>query len=165
MAFTAKGTDRFAFGALYVLVCLVTLWFGFRLLNHALAIRFFKDYLVQWETGLSAFNVHQGLWPAFSGSNHIRYMDELANRMTQAGVTLPNSNTAVAYRYRIERFGHSTEEIFVLGFNDRLILFGLSNRSIRHLDQALDGHTDLTTGRVSGRLGKSGKTYIGQVRI
>jgi hypothetical protein len=165
MVLTPKLTDRFSFGILYVLVGLLTLWAGFRLVNHALEIRFFKDYLLQWEVGLNAFSVQEGQWPVFTGSNHAHYMERLASNLAQMGVTLPHSNTRSAYRYRVEHFGHRAEEIFVLCLHDRLVLFGLSERTLHRLDIALDGRADLTQGRISGVPGKQGTTYIGQVRL
>lgn len=165
MAFTAKGSDRFSFGALYVLVALITVWCGFRLLNHSFELRFFKDYLLQWETRLNGFSVNQGVWPVFDGSNHKQYMDNLSHKMSLAGITLPHSNTGAPYRYRVERFGRQAEEVFLLCLHDRMILFGLSEKTIRNLDQSMDGHEDLTKGKVSGRKGKTGENYIGQVRL
>lgn len=165
MTLTAKGADRVSFGALYIIVALITLWIGFRLLDYSLEIRFFKDYLLQWETRLTAFSVQQGTWPVFSGNNHGPYMDSLSLKMSQAGIQLPRSNTRVAYRYSVDHFGRKSEEIFVLGLHDRLVLFGLSGKTMRRLDRSVDGHTDLTKGRVRGYHGTAGKTFIGQVRL
>lgn len=165
MAITAKGVDRLSFGGIYVLVILLTFWAGFRLLNHGFELRFFKAYVLQWETRLNAFNAKQGIWPVFNGSNHRQYMESLSARMTQFGISLPRSNTQEVYRYRIEHFGGRSEEIFILSLHDRMVLFGLSGKTLGRLDQLIDGLSDLTRGRVSGRLGKSGETYIGQVRL
>lgn len=165
MAFTAKGSDRLSFGALYVLVALITLWGGFRLVNHSFEVRFLKDYLLQWETRLNAFAANQGVWPVFDGSNHGQYMARLSQKMSLAGISLPHSNSGAPYRYRVERFGGPAEDVFLLCLHDRLILFGLSEKTIRKLDQSIDGHSDLTLGKVSGRKGKSGENYIGQVRL
>ena len=121
--------------------------------------------MLQWETRLTAFSVNQGVWPVFNGSNHGQYMARLSQKMSLAGITLPHSNTGAPYRYRVEHFGRQAEDVFLLCLHDRLILFGLSEETVRHLDQSLDGHSDLTQGRVSGRLGKSGENYIGQVRL
>jgi hypothetical protein len=165
MALTARGTDRFSFGVLYLLVGLLALWMGFRIINSGLEIRFLKDYLLQWESDLNAFTVQEGILPVFTGNNHTQYMDSLTLSMTQAGLDLPHSNTQVNYRYRVERFGDRSEEIFVLCLHDRMVLYGLSAKTLRSIDKALDGSVDLTRGRVSGRPGISGKTYIGQVRL
>ena len=165
MAITSNITDRFSSGMLYILMALVTLWSGFRLLNHGLEVRFFKDYLLQWEVGLQAFSSQQSTWPAFSGSNHAAYMDALVRRMKNAGVALPDSNTPAAYRYRIERFGARDEDIFVLCFHDRIVLYGISKTTLGRIDEGIDRHSDLLRGRVSGWIGKNSKTYIGMWRL
>lgn len=161
MDITPKAADRFSFGVLYILVASIVLWAGFGLINRGFEVRFFKDYLVQWEVGINAFTARQGMWPKFSGTNHVDYMDRLAKQMTSAGVALPNSNTRKAYRYRMERFGSMDEDIFVLCFHDRIILYGISGSTLGQLDKVVDRHTDLLRGRVSGRPGKNPNTYIG----
>ena len=165
MAISPIATDRFTFGTLYAMVAVILFWAGFPMINHGLSSRFLKDYLLQWEASILAHSSRQGQWPSFTGSNHVSYMDAVIDNMSRAGVPLPNYNTNVTYRYRIEKFGTGDEDIFILCFHDRLVLFGLSNKSLNHLDKAIDHHQDLMHGQVSGYLGKNGKTYIGTWRI
>jgi hypothetical protein len=165
MQITPKVTDKFSFGTLYVLVALITLWAGFRLVDQGWQVRFFKDYLLQWETALQTFSAQYGRWPVFSGINHVEYMDTLVRQMKYAGVTFPDSNTPTAYRYRIEYFGSKDENIFVLCFHDRIILYGISGNTLGKLDKMIDKHSDLIRGRVSGRPGKNSKTFIGMWQL
>lgn len=165
MAVSPIATDRFTFGILYAMAAAILFWAGSPLIDQGLASRFFNDYLPQWEVSIRAHTAQQGQWPKFSGSNHKDYMDGLIRQMAIAGVPLPNSNTQVTYRYRIKKIGAGDEDIFILCFHDRLILYGLSNQSMNRLDKAIDRHPDLIHGQVSGHLGKNGKTYIGTWRI
>ena len=165
MAISPIATDRFTFGILYTMVAVILIWTGFPLLNQGLASRFFKDYLLQWEVSIRAHSAQQGRWPVFSGSNHVSYMDSVVRNMAGDGVPLPNSNTNVTYRYHIDKFGSGDEDIFILCFHDRLMLYGLSDNSLNRLDKTIDNHQDLMHGQVRGYLGKNGKTFIGMWRI
>lgn len=157
--------DRFSHGVLYVVACLTTLWFGFYISNNALEIRFLKKYLLQWEVCLRAFQAHQGRWPDFSGGNHVAYMDELVRRISREGIVVPCSNTGGAYYYRISKLGRADESIFVLVLHDRLILYGISEKTLGKLDRLVDGRIDLNGGQVSGSAASDRLTFIGQWRL
>lgn len=124
-------------------------------------VRFFKDYLLQWEVGLRAYGSEQGRWPAFSGNNHVDYMDALVIQMRHAGISLPKSNTTSAYRYRMDRFNADDEDIFLLCFHDRIILFGVSDQTLVRLEKTIDGNSNIHGGRISGQPGKNSQSYIG----
>lgn len=159
---TARATDRLSFGFLYLLIGAVILWFGFRMINHGWEIRFFKDYLLRWEVSLEDFEVHQGIWPVFSGGNHATYMEGLMAQFSRAGVAPPRSNTSRAYCYLIDGLWREKEDIFVLVLRDRLLLYGISAGTLKYLDRAVDGRNDLDHGRIRGWKGKNKTTYIGQ---
>ena len=165
MAPSPIATDRFSFGLVYTMVALITFWAGFRLINQGLESRFIKDYMLQWEVSIRAYSAKQTQWPKFSGSNHVAYMDSLINEMKRAGVPLPDSNTDVTYRYHMAPFGAGDEDIFVLCFHDRLVLYGLSGNTMNRLDRTVDQHSDLEHGRVTGYPGKTAKTHIGMWRL
>lgn len=162
---TARFTDRLNFGLLYGLIAVIIIWFGFRMVNHAWEVRFFKDYLLRWEVSLDEFEAHQGVWPVFSGGNHGEYMDGLTAQLSRAGIPLPRSNTSKAYRYRIEGFGREKEDIFVMVLQDRLLLYGINAKTLTYLERSVDGQVDFEHGRISGRVGKNNNTYIGQWRL
>ena len=165
MVLPVKTTDRFFHGLLYLLIAGISLWAGFGLINRGLEVRFIKDYLLFWEVSLNTFNAQQGRWPEFTGSNHVAYMNDLTRAMVHLGIQPPASNTATAFRYRMDKFGRDAEDIFVLCLRDRMVLFGLSEQSMLALDRSVDKHHDLKRGRVSGRPGKLQGTYIGQWRL
>ena len=162
---TAKATDRISFGVLYVVVAALIVWAGFRMADYGLEMRFVNDYLLGWEVGISAYEAQHGQWPAFKGNNHVDYMEKLIRRMGHVGVQPPDSNTRSAYRYRIERFGGETEDIFILCLNDRILLFGISQRTLNRLDKVVDRQPDLGSGCLTGGPGKNKKTYMGQWRL
>lgn len=166
MAPSPKSADRFSFGMVYAMVALITLWAGFRLVNHGLESRFFNDYLLQWEVSMQAYSVRQGFWPQFTGSNHVDYMNRLTQAMKAAGVQPPKSNTDVTFQYQISPLGGEDEDIFVLCFHNRLLLYGLSRNTINRIDRCVDHHADLKRGRITGYPGHhSANTYIGMWRL
>ncbi len=165
MAPSPFASDRISFGIVYAMVAVITLWAGCRLINHGLESRFLKDYLLQWEVSIRAFSAQQGQWPQFTGSNHVAYMNRLMSAMKTAGVQLPKSNTDVTYRYQLAPIGAEDEDIFVLCLHNRLVLYGLSTKSLTRLDRCVDRHKDLKRGRVSGYPGKTAKTQIGMWRL
>jgi hypothetical protein len=162
---TARAADRVLFGMLYTALGLLTLWMGFRMADQVLEMRFVNDFLPKWETGVAAFEANFGRWPRFDGDNHAGYMQELTRRMRRSGVQPPVSNTGEAYRYRIERLAGEQEDVFILCLNDRIILFGVSEKTLGRLDKAVDNCSDLGSGRLLGRIGKNKKSYIGQWRL
>jgi hypothetical protein len=162
---TAKSTDRIVFVVLYVSVGMLTLWAGFRMADLGLEMRFVNDFLKRWEIGLAAYQADQGQWPVFNGNDHLAYMEELTRSMRRAGMSPPPSNLAAAYRYRLERFTGDSEEIFLLCLNDRIVLFGITEKTLEILDKAVDRRPDLSDGRLVGRPGKTKTTYIGQWRL
>ncbi len=162
MVLSAKKTDRLCFGALYLLVAVLTLYGGGRMVNRGLDFRFLKDYLLRWEVCMHALSAQQEQWPVFSGTNHAAYMNRLTVRMNRFGIQVPASNTAVAYQYRIENFFRADEDIFVLCLQDRMVLYGVSDKVLAQLDRAVDNHSDLSRGRIIGRPGKNQGTFIGQ---
>ena len=165
MAPNPTTVDRCSHGVLYVVVGLATLWFGFHIFNDALEVRFLKNYLLQWEVSLSAFQAQQGRWPVFSGGNHVAYMDELVTRIAREGIALPTAHGGGGYRYCISKLGQADERIFVLVLHDRLILYGISEKTLERLDRLVDGRIDFTRGRVSGSAARNRETFIGQWQL
>jgi hypothetical protein len=93
MALSGKAVNKLIFVGLYGGLIALVVWGGSRLINYSLDSRFYKDFLLQWEASLSSYSVKSGIWPHFSGSNHVEYMDNLNQLMSRSSVSLPKSNT------------------------------------------------------------------------
>jgi len=161
----ASATDRIAFMALYVAAGAVVLWTGFQLTDYGLEMRFVNSFIKPWQVGLAGYDANQGIYPVFDGHNHVAYMEALIERMRQNGITPPDSNVAAAYRYRLNRFAGRDEDVFLLCLSGRIMIYGLSQKSLKRLDQAVDQTSGLASGQLIGRPGKSQTSYIGQWRI
>ncbi len=161
MRFTGDNVDKIMSTALYILLmCLVT-WAGFRIVNYALETRFYKDFLIEWEIAVKDYSLNGGSWPLFKGNNHIEYMDSLVSLMKASDIPPPHSNTKRPFVYRLRKIGPAEEQIFLLCFSDKIILYGLSEETFRKIDGMVDDTPDETAGAFTGRRGKEGTAYIG----
>ena len=123
---SAKASDRITALALYLGLLALTVWIGIRWVNGALESKFYKAYLVKWEISLKGYTAQGGMLPRFSGSNHVVYMDALVQGMEAVGIDPPSSNTPRAYIYRIDHLLAPGEELFLLCFATRIVIYGLS---------------------------------------
>jgi hypothetical protein len=48
---------------------------------------------------------------------------------------------------------------------DRLILYGISEKTLERLDRLMDGRIDFTRGRVSGSAAKNREMFIGRWQL
>lgn len=162
MEVPGKAVDRIGFGILYVLIGFLVIWFGSRMVAHAVEVRLLKDFLLHWEIRALSFNAEQGAWPEFSGSDQVAYMRSLISRMSLNGMTPPVSNGPNSFEYRLRGFGDDREDIFVLVLPDRMVLYGISPETLEFIDRAVDGRADLARGHITGKAGKNLDTRIGQ---
>ncbi len=160
MVWSRKAVDRVAAGILYLGICAVIVWTGIGVINHAMEVKFYKDYLLKWESSMERCRASNIKWPHFNGSNHAEYMKELIKRMTDKGIEPPRSNTLSAYCYVLDRIGWKPEHIFVLCLEDRIIIYGLSKRTFKKIDAYIDGTADPYKGRLRGKVGKDKVTVI-----
>ncbi|HDH87906.1 MAG: hypothetical protein B6I32_03540 [Desulfobacterium sp. 4572_20] len=165
MALSGKAVDKLVFGGLYVVLIALVVWGGSRLINYSLDSRFYKDFLLKWEVCLRAYSVKSGIWPHFSGSNHVEYMDNLNQLISRSGVSLPKSNTGRSYVYRIKKIGEEQDDIFILCFSNRIILYGISKDTFTRIDRFVDGELSKEKGFFTGYLSKDGRTMIGLWRL
>lgn len=165
MALSGKAVDKLLFICLYGGLIALMVWGGSRLINYSLDSKFYKDFLLQWEASLSSYSVKSGIWPHFSGSNHVEYMDNLNQLMSRSSVSLPKSNTGRSYIYRIKKIGKEQDDIFILCFSDRIILYGISKDTFTRIDRFVDGELSKEKGFFTGHLSKDGRTYIGLWRL
>ena len=165
MALSGKAVDKLVFIVLYGGLIALVVWGGSRLINYSLDSKFYKDFLLQWESSLSSYSVKSGIWPDFSGGNHVEYMDNLSQLMERVDISPPKSNTGHSYVYRIEKIGKEQDDIFILGFSSRIFLYGISKDTFKRIDRFVDGEVDKKKGFFTGFLSKDGRTYIGVWRL
>ena len=168
MALSWKAADRLASIAVYTGFGCLTIWAGIALINHSLDSKFYKDFLLAWEVALHAYGLEGGSWPHFSGGNHVKYMDQVARLMSNRVPSPPSppaSNTVRPYVYRLHRIGAHREDIFLLCFPQRMILYGISAKTFACLDTYIDGGVDPKKGVFTGRPSSDGLTYIGRWQI
>ena len=165
MAFSGRTTDRLVAIALYAGFGVLVLWAGTALINHSLDTRFNKDFLIKWQIAALAYNNNEGPWPHFSEGDHIRYMDQVTRLMRGRSLAPPESNTTRPYVYRLDRINDPCENIFLLCFSQRIILYGISAGTFARLDKYIDGKADPEKGMFTGRTGKDGRTCVAQWMI
>jgi hypothetical protein len=165
MALSGKAVDKLIFVGLYGGLIALMVWGGSRLINYSLDSKFYKDFLLQWETSLRSYSAKSGIWPHFSGSNHVEYMNNLCQLIERAGISLPKSNTGRSYVYRIKKIGKEQDDIFILCFLNRIILYGISKDTFTRIDRFVDGELSKEKGFFTGHLSKDGRTYIGLWRL
>jgi len=165
MALSGKAVEKLLFVGLYGGLIVLMVWGGSRLINYSLDSRFYKDFLLQWEASLRSYSVKSGIWPHFSGSNHLEYMNNLSQLIERADISLPKSNTGRSYVYRIKKIGKEQDDIFILCFSDRIILYGISKDTFTRIDRFVDGELSKEKGFFAGHLSKDNRTYIGLWRL
>jgi len=161
MALLPNKADRRVSMFLYIGFGGVALWAGIALINHSLDSKFYQDYLLKWEVALSAYNRENGPWPYFYGGNHVKYMEEVTGLMRSRAFSPPSSNTERPYVYLLDRIGYPEEDIFLLCFSQRIIIYGISGKTLGLLDEQIDGQADTKKGRFTGQISNDGYTYIG----
>jgi hypothetical protein len=165
MPVSGRAVDRLASMVLYAGFGVLTLWAGIGLINASLEARLHKDFLLKWEVALQRFNQEGGRWPDFSGANHVAYMDRLIEFMGAKGTPPPLSNTRRAYIYRLKRWGWPEEDVFLLCFSNRMILYGISERTFMKMDQWMDAKAAQDKGRFTGQRSQDGVSYVGVVKL
>jgi hypothetical protein len=168
MDISGKAADRLVSIVIYVGFGGLALWAGTALINHSLDLKFYKDFVLKWEVALCAYSQKGGPWPHFSGGNHVQYMDQLSSLMSNIALSpplAPASNTNRPYVYRLDKIGYPQEDIFLLCFSHKIILYGVSAETFARLDSRVDGKIDTENGLLTARPGKDGHTYVGQWQI
>lgn len=162
---SGRTADRIASIVIYTGFSLLVLWVGMKLINYVLVTRFYECYIVGWEIGLRQYNSKGGNWPHFSGGNHVQYMNSLVRLMQEKGTPPPLSNTGHSYVYHLKRLRFPEEDIFLLCFPDRIVLYGMSDKTFIRMDKLIDRELDCEKGLFTGTPSKDGTTYIGVLRL
>jgi hypothetical protein len=165
MGIYPRRIDRIVSFVVYVCFGGMTLWAGSALINHAIASRFYEDFVLGWEKAIMIGNEEGLTWPHFTGSNHVAYMDQLVKVMRQRDIAPPASNKKRAFQYGLDLLGSREEDIFLLSFPRQMIIYGISSRTFSYLDRKIDGQVDWEKGRFTGEKSKDGFSFIGQWRL
>jgi hypothetical protein len=165
MPVSGRTVDRLASTVLYAGFGVFTLWAGVSLINFSLETKLHKDFLMKWEGALQRFNKESGQWPHFSGANHVTYMDHLMQFMANKGTPPPSSNTRRAYVYRLKRWGWPEERIFLLCFSNRMVIYGISEKTFMKMDQWMGGKASEERRLFTGKRSRDGGSYVGVFQL
>lgn len=147
---------------LYIILALIVLFAGQKLIHYSKSLKFYNNYLSHWEMALIHANAKDIIFPEFSGTNHVQYMENLIKLMKKQSIRIPQSNTRQPYVYQIPETGNfSHQTIFVLCFEKKIILYGLSQTTFSRIDNIIDGTDGITTGKFKGKLQKDNIHYAG----
>ena len=139
---------------------------GFKLIRHAGELKFYNNFLLRWEDAMSHLSVSDSTLPEFNGTNHVRYMDKLVRLMQNSNIQVPVSNTDRAYVYQVPGAGISSrQDIFILCFEKKIVLFGLSKRMFNMLDKRIDHQLGRTNGKFTGRKQEHTAVHTGIWRL
>lgn len=160
-----RVVDRMIAWGIFIGVGCVTLWCGAQLINHWLDAKFCHTYLFHWELALQKFSQTNVQWPEFTGKNYTAYMMKLTTAMRQRTIDPPQSGTDMPNRYYIDKIGAEKQDIFLLCFFQKIIIFGLHRQTVERTDRCIDGRIDAKRGDFTYTAGKDGQTYIGNWKL
>ena len=106
-----------------------------------------------------------GDWPIFTGGNHLKYMDKLTRSLKGSSFPAPKSNTNRSFIYRMKKIGSTEEQLFLLCFPNRIIVYGMSKETFERVDTFVDGKISAQKGLFAGYPSKNKKTYIGFLKL
>jgi hypothetical protein len=153
------------FVAIYGVVALIVVWGAGRITDHAVDVRFYRDFLLPWEMRIVALRYKHVDWPAFEAHNPSAYMQALISLMKAYGIDPPESNTERRYIYRLTKFGGKANRLLIVYHDNRLIIYGLPRMTFDRLDRLIDGKQDPGDGNFTGRWGADRLTRIGYLKI
>ncbi len=165
MPVSARTTDRLMSIAIYIGIGVFVLWVGSKFINYCLEVRFYKDFLLKWEVSAQKFKSDGGIWPQFSERDRVGYMERLTRKMSKKGMSLPPSNAKQPFIYHVNRLGYPEEEIFLLCFSHKIVLRGISEKTLIRTDKWVDGKADSENGLFTGMHCDDGVTYVGEMRL
>jgi len=165
MVISARASDKLISGILYLGIIVITLWGGQKIINRAIETRFYNDFLLKWEIAAKNYSVSGSKLPVFKGTNHMLYMNQLANLMQKQLISLPASNTNNPFIYQLNRIFSPKERIFLFCLADRIILYGISKTTIMYLTKMIDKSSNQNKKNFSAYKGKNQTNYTGQIKL
>jgi len=161
MPLTGERVNRLISVIFYIAITILIVRGGIFTVNYSLESKFYHDFLVQWETSIMEMSVKKYVWPVFTGDNHVEYMDNLVKSLKVKTVPVPESNTGKCYVYKIDRIGFQNEELFILCFFNRIIVYGISEKTFKKIDIFIDGKNSIDKGKFTGKADHNSPTLTG----
>jgi len=162
---SGKLTDKLLFTAIYCALGFLAIWGARSITNYALDVRFYREYLQQWQTSMLALRHQASAWPPRGDMEAVDYMQVLMRHLRVNGVSVPSSNTEYPFVYRLSKFGERSQRILMLYDQNRLILYGLPESTFEHLDHFIDGQSDPGHGDFTGRWSADQISRIAQWKL
>lgn len=162
MAGIEKTTNFAVSFLIYSLLSIIVIVAGLKAIRYSNHLKFYSNYLLGWERALVQLSSKDVLMPSFNGNNHVEYMNSFVRALKNQQIQIPDSNTPRPYVYKIS--GQATwddQMIFLLCFEKKIVLFGLSKTTFNMLDKNIDGELGTTSGKFTGKKQKNHATHTG----
>jgi len=157
-----KAVNRLVSLFIYTILSFMVIAAGLKAIHSASGLHVYTHYLLKWKIAITRMSASDIQFPQFSGKNHIQYMNALVKTMQKASIRIPGSNTRYPYIYQIHEKNYSiSNDIFLLCFEKKIIIYGLSKTVFNMLDKQIDGNLNKNTGNFTGRLQKDNEHYTG----
>ncbi len=157
-----KNYDFLTSFFIIIVASLLILVAGFKVIQYSSDFKFYTRFVLKWEQSLTLLSSKDTIPPTFSGTNHVQYMDQMIAHMKTLGIPIPKSNTTKPFVYRITRLGADKhQDIFLLGFEQKIVLFGLSKTTFNMLDKKIDNKVDKNNGTFKGKKQTNSEIYTG----
>jgi hypothetical protein len=162
---SARGVQGWLWAVIALCAALIAVWFGAGLLDRGYKTRLIKDVLFEWQRLGQSYAAGGAPWPAFTGNNHVAYMEALLTEMRRQGLVSPRQARRLSFAPRLKRIGRADERLFLLLLPGRLVIFGLAPQTFARIDQLVDGRFDPARGDFTGRPSSDDNQMIGYWRL
>ncbi|NOX35447.1 MAG: hypothetical protein GXP56_17240 [Deltaproteobacteria bacterium] len=158
----AKKTNRLTSFFIYVVFIIIAAGAGIKAVRYSKDLNFYYNYLLKWETALTILSSKDLALPRFTGINRMEYMDNLVKLMGKLSIKVPRSNTRHAYIYQMfDKEFSKHRDVFLMCFEKKIILYGLSKTTFNMLDKNIDGKLGRNKGKFRGKFQKDKDCYAG----
>lgn len=162
--FTGQIVNKISSILRYIFVAGSIIFFGIKLINRSIDSKFYLNYISQWEITCKK-SISVGIrWPAYRPEDKNSYMESLTEKCKNSGIGLPKSNTNFSYIYEINKIGDHKSTVFILCLPAKIIMFGLSNPTMKRIDNYVDNKVDLSSGKFTAFPTKQ-NTYTGILKL
>ena len=143
----------------------MTVYAGSGMIDTSLDSKFYREYLMKWDVSIRALNAKRFNWPELTRKNHSEYMEKILDFMKDNNVEIPKSNTNYPWIYRMNKVWSPPEDMFVVCFYNRMVIYGMPESTLMRIDEYVDGENDLKKGWFTGTKHENQKNYTGQLKL